>query len=119
LLPPPHGLALFEDQIRGHAEFITAIEDALIDPALSTMGYELARRYRLCTPRILKILEEAIARITTDKQEAYSALNLAGGLGGAASSLVPALDAAAARVGSSNYYFHKLIVDTVARCRLK
>ena len=116
-LPSAHGLALFEDQIRGHAEFVSAIEDALIDPALSTRAYELARRYALCTPRILNILEEAIARITTVKQEGYSALNLAGGLGRAASSLVPALDAAAARVGKSDYYFHKLIVDTAARCR--
>jgi hypothetical protein len=113
-----HGLALFEDQIRGHPELVSAIEDAMIDPALSAFAFELARRFTLCSPRILQVLGEAIARIATQTREANSALYLAGGLGRAASSLVPALEAAAARVDRNDYYFHKQIVDTAARCRL-
>jgi hypothetical protein len=115
-----HGFALFEDQVRADPGLPAAIEAAMLDPTLSDFAFELARRFELCTSRILEILGEAIARITTETRPACVALYLAGGLGRAASSVVPALEAAAARVDRNReYYFHKLVVDTAARCRPK
>lgn len=115
-----HGLALYEDQIRADPELAAGIEAAMVDPELSLFAFDLARRFELCTPRILEILGETMAQISTETRGASAALYLAGGLGRAAVSLVPALEAAAARVDRNReYYFHKLIVDTVARCQPK
>jgi hypothetical protein len=83
------------------------------------LGATIVSALGLATPSVSNALERWIDRASdAEPSDMHLLLHTIGCLGRSASSLIPALDRLAERLGNADYYLHKRIVDLANRHRL-